>query len=62
MAVTISTFETLSMLRPSWLTALARGEALVRMRGAVWKLQVPLHSLYRTAPETREGSVRCGTR
>ena len=42
MAVTISTFETLSMLRPSWLTALARGEALVRMRGEVWKLQVPL--------------------
>ena len=26
----------------SWLTALARGEALVRMRGEVWKLQVPL--------------------
>jgi hypothetical protein len=42
MAVTISTFATLPMLRPIWLTALARGEALVWMRGEVWKLQVPL--------------------
>ena len=42
LAGTISTFETVPMLRPSWLTALARGEALVRMRGEVWKLQVPL--------------------
>ena len=27
---------------PSWLTALPRGEAFVRMKGEVWKLRVPL--------------------
>jgi conjugal transfer pilus assembly protein TraD len=30
------------LLRASWLTALPRGEALVRMKGEVWKLRVPL--------------------
>jgi hypothetical protein len=30
------------LLRPAWLTALPRGEALVRLRGEVWKLRVPL--------------------
>lgn len=30
------------LIRPSWLTALPRGEALVRMKGEVWKLRVPL--------------------
>ena len=48
--VTISTFETRPMLRPSWLTALARGEALVRMQGEVWKLQVPLRGPVSDSP------------
>jgi hypothetical protein len=30
------------LIRPSWLTALPRGEAFVRMKGEVWKLRVPL--------------------
>jgi conjugal transfer pilus assembly protein TraD len=30
------------LVRPAWLTALPRGEALVRMKGEVWKLRVPL--------------------
>ena len=30
------------LIRPSWLTALPRGEALVRMKGEVWKLRMPL--------------------
>jgi hypothetical protein len=30
------------LIRPEWLTALPRGEALVRLRGEVWKLRVPL--------------------
>ena len=30
------------LIRPAWLTALPRGEALVRMKGEVWKLRVPL--------------------
>jgi hypothetical protein len=30
------------LIRPSWLTALPRGEAFVRMNGEVWKLRVPL--------------------
>ena len=30
------------LLRPSWLTALPRGEAVVRMKGELWKLRVPL--------------------
>jgi len=30
------------LLRPSWLTALPRGEAVVRMQGELWKLRVPL--------------------
>ena len=28
------------LIRPSWLTALPRGDALVRMKGEVWKLRV----------------------
>ena len=32
------------LVRPAWLTALPRGEALVRMKGEVWKLRVPLHT------------------
>jgi len=30
------------LLRPEWLMALPRGEAVVRMKGEVWKLRVPL--------------------
>jgi conjugal transfer pilus assembly protein TraD len=30
------------LLRPTWLMALPRGEAVVRLRGEVWKLRVPL--------------------
>jgi conjugal transfer pilus assembly protein TraD len=30
------------LIRPTWLTALPRGEAFVRMKGEVWKLRVPL--------------------
>jgi hypothetical protein len=30
------------LLRPAWLMALPRGEAVVRLRGEVWKLRVPL--------------------
>lgn len=30
------------LVRPAWLTALPRGEALVRMKGEVWKLRIPL--------------------
>jgi len=30
------------LLRPDWLLALPRGEAVVRMKGEVWKLRVPL--------------------
>jgi hypothetical protein len=30
------------LLRPEWLLALPRGEAVVRLRGEVWKLRVPL--------------------
>jgi hypothetical protein len=30
------------LLRPEWLLALPRGEAVVRMQGEVWKLRVPL--------------------
>ena len=30
------------LLRPEWLMALPRGEAVVRLRGEVWKLRVPL--------------------
>ncbi len=30
------------LIRPTWLTALPRGHAFVRMKGEVWKLQVPL--------------------
>lgn len=30
------------LIRPSWLTALPRGEACVRMKGEVWKPRVPL--------------------
>src|SRR5262249_16205242 len=30
------------LLRPSWLTPLPRGEAVVRMKGELWKLRVPL--------------------
>lgn len=30
------------LLRPAWLTALPRGDAVVRMKGEVWKLRVPL--------------------
>jgi len=30
------------LIRPSWLTALPRGEAFVRMKGEVWKLRVSL--------------------
>ena len=37
------------LLRPSWLTALPRGEAAVRMQGELWKLRVPL--LTPVAPE-----------
>jgi len=38
------------LIRPSWLTALPRGEAFVRMKGEVWKLRVPL--LTPVAPAT----------
>jgi hypothetical protein len=30
------------LLRPDWLLALPRGEAVVRMKGELWKLRVPL--------------------
>jgi hypothetical protein len=30
------------LIRPSWLTALPRGGAVVRMKGEVWKRRVPL--------------------
>ena len=40
------------LVRPAWLTALPRGEALVRMKGEVWKLRVPL--LTPVPPETLE--------
>jgi conjugal transfer pilus assembly protein TraD len=30
------------LIRPTWLTALPQGEAIVRMKGEVWKLRVPL--------------------
>jgi type IV secretory pathway TraG/TraD family ATPase VirD4 len=30
------------LLRPEWLMALPRGEAVVRLRGEVWKVRVPL--------------------
>jgi hypothetical protein len=30
------------LLRPEWLMALPRGEAVVQLRGEVWKLRVPL--------------------
>ena len=40
------------LIRPSWLTALPRGEAFVRMKGEVWKLRVPL--LTPVAAATRE--------
>ena len=40
------------LIRPSWLTALPRGEAFVRMKGEVWKLRVPL--LTPVVPATRD--------
>jgi hypothetical protein len=40
------------LVRPAWLTALPRGEALVRMKGEVWKLRVPL--LKPVPPDTLE--------
>lgn len=36
------TQQQVPLIRPAWLTALPRGEALVRLRGEVWKLRVPL--------------------
>jgi type IV secretory pathway TraG/TraD family ATPase VirD4 len=36
------TRQEVPLLRPTWLMALPRGEAVVRLRGEVWKLRVPL--------------------
>jgi conjugal transfer pilus assembly protein TraD len=36
------TAKDVPLIRPTWLTALPRGEAFVRMKGEVWKLRVPL--------------------
>jgi hypothetical protein len=36
------TRQEVPLLRPAWLMALPRGEAVVRLRGEVWKLRVPL--------------------
>ena len=30
------------LMRPSWLTALPRGHAMARVKGEIWKLQIPL--------------------
>jgi hypothetical protein len=30
------------LIRPSWITALPRGEAFVRMQGEIWKVRIPL--------------------
>ena len=43
------------LIRPEWLTALPRGEALVRLRGEVWKLRAPL-----LEPPTPEALARSG--
>jgi hypothetical protein len=36
------TRQDVPLLRLAWLMALPRGEAVVRLRGEVWKLRVPL--------------------
>lgn len=38
------TAQQVPLIRPEWLTALPREEALVRLRREVWKLRVPLLS------------------
>ena len=41
------------LIRPTWLTALPRGEAFARLKGELWKLQVPLLTPL-TAPEVAD--------
>jgi hypothetical protein len=43
------------LIRPTWLTALPRGEAFVRMKGEIWKLRVPLLTKVDDATKDRLG-------
>jgi len=43
------------LIRPTWLTALPRGEAFVRMKGEIWKLRVPLLTKVDDATKERLG-------
>ena len=47
------------LIRPEWLTAMPRGECLVRLRGENWKLRVPLLEPVSRA-EQRDVARRCG--
>lgn len=55
------TRQEVPLLRPAWLMALPRGEAVVRLRGEVWKLRVPLLEPPPATVLARLGLTECGS-